>query len=323
MKNSEKMNRRKFLELSAIGAATASAGALMLNVSRIYTSTKAFENSSVMIPQDAKKVFSKCGTCSNTFFTLLNREFGCPRETEEFATDPLAGGLMSSQNQCGMLWGSTLAVGAESFRRNNNSDMAVSVAMSATQNIVHSFSNRAKSVNCRNIVDFDFKNNSDTAKFLLKSLPGGFQNLICSNLAEKWYPEAILAAKEGLSEEQIGLSLQPKSCASEVAKRMGASDEEMVMVAGLAGGIGLSGNGCGALGAAIWMNTLSWCRNNPGKSGYLNPGSNEIFERFIKETGSEILCSKLSGQSFKTIDDHTEFLNNGGCEKLIDALVQS
>ena len=29
----------------------------------------------------------------------------------------------------------------------------------------------------------------------------------------------------------------------EVAKKMGASDEQMIMVAGFAGGLGLSGNG--------------------------------------------------------------------------------
>ena len=55
----------------------------------------------------------------------------------------------------------------------------------------------------------------------------------------------------------------PISCASEVAKRMGASDEEMVMVAGFAGGIGLSGNACGALAAAVWMNTLRLVQKAP------------------------------------------------------------
>lgn len=317
------MNRRKFLKLSAAGAVTASAAAFMLNSGGLFNSMSSLENNSITIPQDAKKVFTKCGTCSNTLFTILNREFGYPKDAEELASDPLAGGLMNTQNQCGMLWGSTLAVGAESFRRYKNHDQALAMAITGSQHIVESFSKRTKSVNCRNIVGFDFSNKFDIVEYALKSLPGGYLNMICMNLAEKWAPEAILSAKEGLSDKQIDFPELPASCASEVAKKMGASDEEMVMVAGFAGGIGLSGNACGALGAAIWMNTLAWCRNNPGKTGYANPNAKDILKAFYDATGSEILCNKITGQRFKTIANHTEFIKNGGCKDLIDVLVQS
>ena len=53
--------------------------------------------------QDTKKIFLKLGTCSRTFFYILNRKFGYPSETEERAADPLAGGLMQTGHQCGML----------------------------------------------------------------------------------------------------------------------------------------------------------------------------------------------------------------------------
>ena len=53
--------------------------------------------------QDAKKLFRECGTCSQTFGHLLNRKFGYPKETEERALDPLAGGIMNTGHQCGML----------------------------------------------------------------------------------------------------------------------------------------------------------------------------------------------------------------------------
>ncbi len=221
-----------------------------------------------------------------------------------------------------MLWGSTLAAGVESFRRQNDSSQALATAMTAAQHIVESFSKRAKTVNCRDIT-CDFTNKFDMMKFILKSLPGGFNNFVCMNLAEKWAPEAIQSAKEGLSHEQTDSVQLPISCASEVAKKMGASDEEIVMVAGWAGGIGLSGNACGALGAAIWMNTLDWCRKHPGKSGDLNPNSKEILKEFYAATGSDILCPKISGEYFKTIGDHTEFVQNGGCENLINVLAQS
>ncbi|MBU0519595.1 C-GCAxxG-C-C family protein [bacterium] len=322
MKNKGKMKRRTFLKLSA-GAATASAAALMLNSERLFNTKHASVNNSITVPQDAKKVFSKCGACSNTFFTLLNREFGYPKNAAELASDPLAGGLMNTQNQCGMLWGSTLAVGAESFRRHKKHDQALAMAITGSQHIVESFSRRAKSVNCRNIIGLDFSNRYDIVEFALKSLPGGYKNMICMNLAEKWAPEAIQSAKEGLSDKQTDLPQLPASCASECAKKMGASDEEMVMVAGFAGGIGLSGNACGALGSAIWMNTLAWCRKNPGKSGYSNPNAKEILKAFFDATDHEILCHLICGQRFETIADHTEFIKNGGCDKLMDVLAQS
>lgn len=323
MKNNRKMNRRKFLLLSAAGAATASAAALLLNFRKFFNTTYALRNNAQTIPQDAKKVFSKCGTCSKTFFTLLNREFDYPNINEENASDPLAGGLMNTQNQCGMLWGSALAVGAESFRRYKNHGQALAMAITGTQHIVESFKKRTKSVNCRDVIGIDISNKFDVATIMLKSLPGGFSNVVCMNLAEKWAPEAIQSAKEGLSDKQADIPQPPISCASEVAKKMGAGEEEVVTVAGLAGGMGLSSNACGALGAAIWMNTLAWCRKNPELSGYANPNTKNILNAFYSATDSEILCSKISGQYFKTLGDHAKFIKDGGCNKLINLLAQS
>jgi len=74
---------------------------------------------------DTKKVFRKCGTCSRTFFHILDREFGQPKDREECAADLLAGGLKNTGHQCGMLWGATLAAGAESFRRYPYRDHAI------------------------------------------------------------------------------------------------------------------------------------------------------------------------------------------------------
>jgi hypothetical protein len=303
--------------------AAASVGAVVLNSGKLFNLKNTVRNNAPTIPQNAKKLFSECGTCSRTFFTLLNNEFGYPKITEELASDPLAGGLMSTQNQCGMLWGSALAVGAESYRRYKNHGQAMTMAIIGTQYVMQSFEKRTKSVNCRNVIDVDISNKFDITKFMLKSLPGGYSNMICMNLAEKWAPEAIQSAKEGLYDHPSDMPQPPISCASEVVKKMGASDEEVVMVAGLAGGMGLNGNACGALGAAIWLNTLNWCRKNPNQSGYSNPNAEKILNTFYKATDSEILCPKISGQNFKTIQDHTEFIKNGGCSKLIEKLAQA
>lgn len=317
MKIKRKINRRKFLKLSAAGAAAAGLATFVSNYDSMFSATNVIKNNT-----NAKRIFMKHGTCSQTFFYLLNQEFGYPKQTEEFASDPLAGGLMNTQNQCGMLWGASLAAGAESFRRFNDHDQAVEMSVKASQHLTESFSNRAKCVNCREIT-CDFSDTFDIIKFMLKALPGGFTNMICMNLTEKWAPEAILAAKEGLSDKHNKSARQSLSCASEVIKKMGGNDEEAVTAAGFAGGIGLSGNACGALGAAIWMSSLTWCKEHPGESGYLNPNSKKILEAFYNHTGSEILCPEISGQNFKTTEDHTTFIKTGGCDKLINILAQS
>jgi hypothetical protein len=275
------------------------------------------KSDSKAIQQDTKKMFRKLGTCSRTLFYILNREFGYPLENEECAADPLAGGILQQGYQCGMLWGASLAVGAESFRRHDDQGRAIGMAIKATQHIMESFIISAKSADCLDITNCDF-----TSKFSLVKYFFSGRFLSCYKLAEKWAPEAIQSATEGLSLEQTDLPQMPISCASEVAKEIGASDQEMVMVAGFAGGLGLSGNACGALSAAIWMNTLDWCRKHPGKSANPNPNATNTLKTFYEVTDSEILCHKICGQYFKTIDEHTEFIKNGGCDKLINMLAR-
>ncbi len=285
-------------------------------------------NDSKAMQQDTKKVFWKSRTCSRTFFHLLNREFGYPKETEERAANPLAGGIRLKGYQCGMLWGASLAVGAESFRRCDDRDQAIAMAIRATQHLMESFAKRAESVNCRDITGCDFSSKLGIGKYILS---GKF--ISCMTLAEQWAPEAIQSAKEGLSHDQSDFPQRPISCASEVARKMGATAEEMVMIAGFAGGLGLSGNACGALSAAIWMNALTRHRrqtdsndNNQRLRGKvengesISPGAKDIVKTFYDATDSKILCHEISGQYFQTTDDHTEFIKNGGCGNLITAL---
>ena len=266
---------------------------------------------------DAKKVFRKLGTCSRTLFFILNRKFGYQKEIEERAADPLAGGIFQEGYQCGMLWGAALAVGAESFRRNKNHDQAVGIAIKTTQGVIESFVRRTKSPDCYDITDCDFKNKLSMAKYLITC-----KFLSCFTLAEDWAPEAIQSAKQGLDNEYTDLPQNAISCASEVAKKMGASDEEIIMVAGFAGGLGLSGNACGALSASIWMKNLDRCRKNI-KTSFKDPEAEKTLETFYEATNFKILCSEITGECFNCIEDHTEFIKNGGCDKLINVLANS
>jgi C_GCAxxG_C_C family probable redox protein len=280
-------------------------------------------NNSDKVKLNPRKVFWKCGSCSHAMFHLLNHEFDNPRENEEIASDLLAGGIAQKGYQCGMLWGASLAVGAESFRRYSNNNEATASAITASQYLVESFTKRTKSVNCRDISKVNWENKFDMAIYMLKTVMQGFIYSPCFNLIVKWTPEAIQVANEGVAIKPV--QDQPcVSCASEVLKKMGASDEEAVMVAGFAGGIGLSGNACGALSATIWYKMLEWSKKNPGKtpSYFNNQDTKLILRAFYIQTDSEALCSKITEKQFKSIDEHSEYIRRGGCGKLIDALTK-
>jgi hypothetical protein len=41
---------------------------------------------------------------------------------------------------------------------------------------------------------------------------------------------------------------------------------------------------------------------------------------FYETTDYKMRCTEITGQSFKKIAEHTEFIKNGGCDKLITVL---
>lgn len=265
-----------------------------------------------------KKLFWKLGACSTTLYHILNREFGHALGVEGRAAFPLAGGIMRQGHQCGALWGAALATGEESFRRGTDRGQAVALAVAATQSLVDSFTKRAGTVNCGEFTGCNWMNPFSIVKHMVS---GGIP--LCFNLVNEWAPEAFAAADDALTRATAGSLPAAISCATEVAKKMGAGDEEAVTVAGFAGGLGLSGAGCGALAAAIWVKSLAWCREKPKDRNLSNPYAKKLMKVFKSETGGEMLCQNICDQRFKTAAEHTEFIKNGGCDKLMQVLVRS
>ena len=102
-----------------------------------------------------RKIFWKCGACSHAMFHILNHEYGNAKPKEEKASDMLAGGIAQKGHQCGMLWGGSLAIGAESFRKFDDRNKAIAMAMNASKHLMHSFHKRKKAVNCKDIIRVD------------------------------------------------------------------------------------------------------------------------------------------------------------------------
>jgi len=222
---------------------------------------------------------------------------------------------MNQGYQCGMLWGATLAAGAQAYRLFGPGPQAETAAIIAAQRLVESLRTHYKSINCLEITETNLQNTKQTLKFFI--LKGGV--IQCVRMVVKYTPEAFSEINIALSEEHIEALSPPVSCSAVLAQKMDLSDMHTVMAAGLAGGIGLSGGACGALGAAIWVIGM----NDPEESGLKkmkNPKISDTIDRFLKSTDYKFECSEIVGRRFENIGDHAGYLRDGGCSKIIELL---
>lgn len=246
---------------------------------------------------------------------VLNKAFDHPLELEENAAMPLAGGIMQRGYQCGMLWGATLAAGAQAYRLLGPGPEAETKAIIAAQRLIKSFGTRNNAINCLELTDTEWQKTIQMISYLFKGGP-----VRCFNMALKYAPVALVEINTALSADKIATPTPPVSCAALLAERMGGSGMHRVMAAGLAGGIGLSGGACGALGAAIWMIEMNSLKEGNGKTDFKNPRIMDAIDRFMQCTNSKFECSEIIGRRFESIDDHAGYLHESGCSKIINIL---
>jgi len=263
------------------------------------------------------RTFLKVGTCSQTMMRVLDRAFERPMDLEERSMDPFAGGIMQHGYQCGMIWGATLAAGAEAYQRFGATPKAEASAILAAQNIVASFRARNHHINCLELTDID--RSASTLKMITYFLIKG-GTLRCFHMAARFAPIAFNNIEASLSSSDFDGISAPVSCASLLARRMGVSEQHAVMAAGLAGGIGLCGGACGALGAAIWIIGMNSIQEGAGRVDFKNIKASLAIERFLMSSDYRFECSEIVGRNFENIEDHAQHLGHGGCSKIFDAL---
>jgi len=71
------------------------------------------------------------------------------------------------------------------------------------------------------------------------------------------------------------------------------------------------------------MKSLAWHREESKKSSLKNPSIKKTLATFYETTGSKIRCDDITGMNFNTLDDHTNFIRNGGCDSLLKVLAKS
>ena len=230
---------------------------------------------------------------------------------------PLAGGFLQHGYQCGLVWGAALAAGAEAHRRYGTGPAAHTAALLAARRTVESFETRHGTVNCLEITDLD--KDSSAWKMIRVFLLQG-KTIGCLRMAS-WFAPLALEAIESSLDEIDETPDPPVSCAAVVVREMGGSDLHEAMAAGLAGGIGLCGGACGALGAAIWMRGLNRGEEEgKQKLSFKHPADLATIERFLARTDYEFECAKIVGRTFEDVRDHAAYLRQGGCAELLEAL---
>jgi hypothetical protein len=219
--------------------------------------------------------------------------------------------------QCGMIWGATLAAGAQAYRLLGPGPQAETKAIIAAQRLVESFRARNNNINCLEITNID-KSSSTMQMIMYFLIKGG--TIGCFRMAARYAPEAFSEINTALSETHIEAPSSPVSCSAMLAQKMGVSDMHTVMAAGFAGGIGLCGGACGALGAAIWIIGMNSLKEGVGKLDFKNPRAIDAIDRFMKCTDYEFECSEIVGRRFENIGDHAGYLRDGGCSEIIEVL---
>ncbi len=258
--------------------------------------------------------FLKVGTCSEALINVIDRAFDNPLKLEERASMPLAGGIMRHGYQCGAIWGSVLAAGAQAYRLHGAGPQAEIQAIIAAKRLLESFRARNNNINCLEITATKWQPSIQMFKYFIKGGPIG-----CVGMAAKFAPEAFSEINSALAEKYVAPPSSPVSCSALLAQKMGASDLHTIMAAGFAGGIGLSGGGCGALGAAIWIMEMNSRKKGSG-SNIFKSKADDMIDKFLKGSDFQFQCSKIVGRRFENISDHADYLHNGGCWKIIEIL---
>jgi hypothetical protein len=240
---------------------------------------------------------------------------------EESAVMNLAGGILGNGYQCGTLWGAALAAGAQAHRLYGSGAQAEAQTVTAAQRLVVAFRSRNRTLNCAEITNLKWKGSpegqmgSQILKFFLRGGP-----ILCFRLTASYARATFQEINATFAESLPEAPPPPVSCASWLVREMGETEQHAVMAAGLAGGIGLSGGACGALGAALWITSFRQKQAGLSQALFDDPESQAVIDRFLECSAGAFECAQIAGRKFADVNEHASYLREGGCAMIIKAL---
>ncbi len=274
-------------------------------------------------------------SCSEATLTILNAAAGLGWKELEEASDPLCAGLVAEMDgACGMLWGASLAAGVRARARIPDPAAAQEAVLEASRLAVDAFRNAGHPMNCAQITGLERWN---FPRYMLKGDLGVCTRLIAGNARRlhELIDQVMDAQRPG------GTSAPCRNCAIEayeqVCRSIGfPSDDVGIVAGGFAGGLGLSGNACGALAAAILAVSMKYFteRSRPKHSmirsdlqgffvgiGWMRP-SMEIARRFRAKFPGKT-CASITGRTFASARELSDHLEDGNCSQVLEEVASS
>lgn len=212
-----------------------------------------------------------------------------------------------------IVWATLIAASHMALKQKEAPDQQLALALQASKEMVDAFINAKLS--CQIYPAFKPEKKASSIKEKLK-----FINY--DKISRDWQPIASRALLLSMSYTSKDLPKSCSSCAFQLIKTMGGTDEDAITAAGFSGGIGLSGGVCGTMIAKVWYEALLYLRKHKNEDHYPHSYQKDLYQEFMKITDGEYACPELSGHRFQNIEQHSHFVEEGGCNKLIDLLAQ-
>jgi hypothetical protein len=276
--------------------------------------------------------FLRCVACSEASMTTQMRGFGAEDSCYEQAIHAFSGGFMHRGDACGLLTGAALAAGCEARRRFDDDVTASSSALAAAVALAEAFPELTESADCRDMTGASFGTIGGRIRYLRTGTARQ-----CGRTLLEWCGQAHQLIDHALAESaRRGPVAGRTNCAVEALRRsapsVGMPAADSVIVAGLAGGVGLLGNVCGALAAGVFaLEVARYRRRKARRDSRLRGSIEEMFgiryrgpatmlRRSIEERFGSVLCAEIVGRRFEDVVDHAEFVDGGGCQEVIAAV---
>ncbi|MBW8009621.1 MAG: hypothetical protein FVQ83_00070 [Chloroflexi bacterium] len=241
------------------------------------------------------------------------------------------GGFCTLAMPCGLLTGGALTAGFIARDRFDNEKMRTAAALYTTIQLTKAHPETTGSVNCIEITNVSFQTLGGRLRYIQEG-----KGRMCGRLHLRWAPKAHDLIDNALTE--FSKHEKPKgceNCAVQTLKKTvsaaGMREEDTVLAAGLAGGVGLLGNVCGTLAAGVFAISVNHYQGqtNNKRDSKIRGALQEISGHGRKDSGTQLrlafkgqfgseLCNQIIQREFQSIVDHSEFIEQGGCKDVID-----
>jgi C_GCAxxG_C_C family probable redox protein len=282
----------------------------------------------------AKYWWLQCVACSEASMTTQMRGFGFDEPVYEQALHAFSGGFMHLGHACGLLTGAALATGYLAREIFDDDETRATSALYTTIQLARAHPELTGSVNCREITEVDLTNLSGRLRYLREG-----KGRMCGRLHLKWSPQAHGLIDKALTEfEDDRPERACSNCAVKtlngVANSVDMEEEDSVLVAGFAGGMGLLGNVCGALAAGVYALSVSQYleHGNEKRDSRIKGSFQELTGASFRGPATELrlafvdrfeseLCIHITQRQFEDIVDYSAYIEQGGCQEVIEFVI--